>query len=82
MFISIPGNAGCRLDAEEATRVLLPMEISVVAFDFAGSGNSEGDVRADRIPIRSFVVMKVAKFDSRLVRFVGIFRTRRFGGRS
>lgn len=37
------GNAGCRLDAAEATRVLLPMGISVVCFDFAGSGNSEGE---------------------------------------
>eukprot|EP01126_Amoeba_proteus_P067461 TRINITY_DN9970_c0_g1_i1.p1 TRINITY_DN9970_c0_g1~~TRINITY_DN9970_c0_g1_i1.p1 ORF type:complete len:212 (-),score=41.32 TRINITY_DN9970_c0_g1_i1:260-895(-) len=37
------GNAGCRLDAREACHLLLPMGISVVSFDFAGSGLSEGE---------------------------------------
>jgi len=43
VVINCHGNAGCRLDASEATRVLLPMGISVVCFDFSGSGNSEGE---------------------------------------
>ena len=38
------GNSGCRLDGLDAVRLLLPMGISVVTFDFSGSGNSEGEV--------------------------------------
>jgi alpha/beta superfamily hydrolase len=36
------GNSGSRLDAQEALQHLLKMEISVVSFDFSGSGNSDG----------------------------------------
>jgi len=36
------GNSGCRIDAQEALQHLLKMELSVVSFDFSGSGNSEG----------------------------------------
>lgn len=37
------GNAGCRLDAVETLRTLLPMNIMVVTFDFSGCGMSEGE---------------------------------------
>ncbi|EFA83276.1 alpha/beta hydrolase fold-1 domain-containing protein [Heterostelium album PN500] len=37
------GNSGCRLDALECVRTLLPINITVVAFDFAGSGLSGGE---------------------------------------
>eukprot|EP00760_Papus_ankaliazontas_P018364 PhM_4_TR17468/c0_g1_i1/m.85719 len=37
------GNCGCRRDAFEAAETLLPMGIGVFAFDFAGSGLSEGE---------------------------------------
>eukprot|EP01127_Copromyxa_protea_P011577 TRINITY_DN2917_c1_g1_i1.p1 TRINITY_DN2917_c1_g1~~TRINITY_DN2917_c1_g1_i1.p1 ORF type:complete len:431 (-),score=97.75 TRINITY_DN2917_c1_g1_i1:40-1332(-) len=37
------GNAGCRVDALDVCKLLLPMGISVVCFDFAGSGLSEGE---------------------------------------
>ena len=37
------GNAGCRLDAIETLRTLLPMNIMVVTFDFSGCGMSEGE---------------------------------------
>jgi len=37
------GNSGSRLDAESTIRLLLPMDISVVTFDFSGSGISEGE---------------------------------------
>ena len=37
------GNCGSRLDAYESVELLLPKEISVFVFDFAGSGISEGD---------------------------------------
>lgn len=36
-------NSGSRRDAEEAVRALVPMGVGVVAFDFAGSGRSDGD---------------------------------------
>lgn len=44
--IYLHGNAGSRLDAScesEIATLLLPMGVSLVAFDFAGSGHSEGD---------------------------------------
>jgi cephalosporin-C deacetylase-like acetyl esterase len=37
------GNCGSRLDAIEAIKCLLPLNIPVVAFDFSGSGLSEGE---------------------------------------
>lgn len=37
------GNAGSRLDGGEAVRRLLPLGVSVVCFDAAGSGKSEGE---------------------------------------
>jgi alpha/beta superfamily hydrolase len=37
------GNAGCRLDAAEALRALLPMNVMVATLDFAGCGISEGE---------------------------------------
>jgi len=37
------GNCGCRLDATDAIRMLLPMNICVFCFDFSGSGLSEGE---------------------------------------
>ncbi|EGG21210.1 alpha/beta hydrolase fold-1 domain-containing protein [Cavenderia fasciculata] len=37
------GNSGCRLDSIECLKALLPHRISVVAFDFSGSGLSEGE---------------------------------------
>ncbi|KAM9971775.1 hypothetical protein ACTFIW_011758 [Dictyostelium discoideum] len=36
------GNSGCRLDAMECVRTLLPMNITVLVFDFSGSGLSGG----------------------------------------
>jgi len=39
--------------AGEVIRLLLPMNVSVVSFDFAGSGISEGDVR----PFLSFALL-------------------------
>eukprot|EP01104_Vermistella_antarctica_P002417 TRINITY_DN1265_c0_g1_i1.p1 TRINITY_DN1265_c0_g1~~TRINITY_DN1265_c0_g1_i1.p1 ORF type:complete len:782 (+),score=175.07 TRINITY_DN1265_c0_g1_i1:206-2551(+) len=41
--IYLHGNCGCRLDAFECLETLLPYNIQVFAFDFSGSGNSEGD---------------------------------------
>eukprot|EP01130_Rhizamoeba_saxonica_P003437 TRINITY_DN1457_c0_g1_i3.p1 TRINITY_DN1457_c0_g1~~TRINITY_DN1457_c0_g1_i3.p1 ORF type:complete len:127 (-),score=10.16 TRINITY_DN1457_c0_g1_i3:43-387(-) len=38
------GNCGSRIDALHSVRILLPMGISVVSFDCAGSGNSDGEV--------------------------------------
>ena len=38
-----PLSSGCRLDSHEAALVLLPSNISVLAFDFAGCGMSQGD---------------------------------------
>lgn len=37
------GNSGSRLDAMESVEKLLPVGMSVFAFDFAGCGMSEGD---------------------------------------
>eukprot|EP01122_Echinamoeba_exundans_P001789 TRINITY_DN1177_c0_g1_i2.p1 TRINITY_DN1177_c0_g1~~TRINITY_DN1177_c0_g1_i2.p1 ORF type:complete len:535 (+),score=122.08 TRINITY_DN1177_c0_g1_i2:106-1710(+) len=37
------GNSGCRLDAQDAVRILLPMNIMVFAFDFSGCGLSSGE---------------------------------------
>eukprot|EP01130_Rhizamoeba_saxonica_P003438 TRINITY_DN1457_c0_g1_i4.p1 TRINITY_DN1457_c0_g1~~TRINITY_DN1457_c0_g1_i4.p1 ORF type:complete len:378 (-),score=112.02 TRINITY_DN1457_c0_g1_i4:52-1185(-) len=37
------GNCGSRIDALHSVRILLPMGISVVSFDCAGSGNSDGE---------------------------------------
>jgi hypothetical protein len=37
------GNCGCRLSAIETLKCLLPLNITVVAFDFSGSGLSEGE---------------------------------------
>lgn len=41
-FVCI-GNSGCRLDAQDAVRILLPMNIMVFAFDFSGCGLSSGE---------------------------------------
>lgn len=43
MHLHFSGNAGCRLDADDVIRLLLPTGISVVSFDCAGSGISEGE---------------------------------------
>jgi len=37
------GNCGCRVDALDAVQQLLPLNITVFAFDFTGSGVSEGE---------------------------------------
>lgn len=37
------GNAGSRVDANPVVRVLLPMNITVLALDFSGCGKSEGE---------------------------------------
>ena len=37
------GNCGSRCDALDAVQILLPYNITVLAFDFSGSGLSEGD---------------------------------------
>eukprot|EP00930_Biecheleria_cincta_P024205 TRINITY_DN17352_c0_g1_i1.p1 TRINITY_DN17352_c0_g1~~TRINITY_DN17352_c0_g1_i1.p1 ORF type:complete len:562 (-),score=88.74 TRINITY_DN17352_c0_g1_i1:115-1800(-) len=37
------GNASCRLDGFERIHALLPLNIALCCFDFAGSGMSEGD---------------------------------------
>eukprot|EP00761_Pharyngomonas_kirbyi_P000292 gb/GECH01000292.1/.p1 GENE.gb/GECH01000292.1/~~gb/GECH01000292.1/.p1 ORF type:complete len:410 (+),score=56.03 gb/GECH01000292.1/:1-1230(+) len=37
------GNCGCRCDALDAVQVLLPYNITVLSFDFSGSGLSEGE---------------------------------------
>src|SRR5690606_15919201 len=36
------GNCGCRLDAVDCLRILLPYNITLVSLDFSGSGLSEG----------------------------------------
>ena len=41
--IYLHGNAGCRLAAHEVLRCLLTSSVTVVGFDFAGSGQSEGE---------------------------------------
>jgi fermentation-respiration switch protein FrsA (DUF1100 family) len=41
--IYLHGNCGCRLDAMEAVRTLLPLNVTVLCFDFSGSGLSQGD---------------------------------------
>ncbi len=40
------GNCGSRVDASDCLDLLLPQSISVFAFDFSGSGLSDGGVRA------------------------------------
>lgn len=37
------GNSGCRLDSLDCVRSLLPMNITILAFDFSGSGLSGGE---------------------------------------
>jgi len=37
------GNCGSRLDATEALRLLIPMNVCVLSFDFSGSGLSQGE---------------------------------------
>jgi pimeloyl-ACP methyl ester carboxylesterase len=37
------GNSGSRLDCLDIIEHLLPINVSVVAFDFSGSGQSEGE---------------------------------------
>jgi pimeloyl-ACP methyl ester carboxylesterase len=37
------GNSSCRLEALESVHYLLPQNISLMCFDFAGCGKSEGD---------------------------------------
>lgn len=38
-----PGCSGCRADANDAVLVLLPLNITVLALDFSGSGLSQGE---------------------------------------
>jgi len=40
--IYLHGNASSRLEALPYLKYLLPLNITVFAFDFAGSGNSDG----------------------------------------
>ena len=44
--IFLHGNSGCRVDAYDAVRVLLPLNITVFALDLSGSGLSGGCVGA------------------------------------
>ena len=44
--VFLHGNSGCRVDAFDAVRVLLPLNFTVFTLDFAGSGLSEGRVHA------------------------------------
>jgi hypothetical protein len=44
--VFLHGNSGCRVDAFDAVRVLLPLNFTVFTLDFAGSGLSEGCVHA------------------------------------
>lgn len=37
------GNSGCRISANEALSILLPMNFMVFTFDFSGCGLSEGE---------------------------------------
>jgi dienelactone hydrolase len=48
--IFLHGNSGCRVDAYDAVRVLLPLNITVFAVDLSGSGLSEGCVPHPRRP--------------------------------
>lgn len=41
--VYLHGNCGCRLDANDVVRLLLPASISVCCFDFSGSGLSGGE---------------------------------------
>jgi len=41
--IYLHGNCGCRLDALECLSILLPYNITLVSFDFTGSGASDGE---------------------------------------
>jgi len=41
--IYLHGNCSSRVDALSAAQILLPMDITVFAFDFSGCGNSEGE---------------------------------------
>lgn len=43
VVIYLPGNSSSRCEALPLIQYLLPMNITVFAFDFSGSGNSEGD---------------------------------------
>jgi pimeloyl-ACP methyl ester carboxylesterase len=43
LLTMLSGNSGCRLDAQDAVRILLPMNIMVFAFDFSGCGLSTGE---------------------------------------
>ena len=49
--IFLHGNSGCRVDAYDAVRVLLPLNITVFALDLSGSGLSGGCVGA-RVALR------------------------------
>ena len=40
--VFLHGNSGCRVDAYDAVRVLLPLNITVFCLDLSGSGLSEG----------------------------------------
>lgn len=42
--VFLHGNSGCRVDAYDAVRVLLPLNITVFCLDLSGSGLSEGCV--------------------------------------
>ncbi len=44
------GNCGSRVDASDCLDLLLPQNISVFAFDFSGSGLSDGEVEFDHAP--------------------------------
>jgi pimeloyl-ACP methyl ester carboxylesterase len=41
--IYLHGNCSSRIEALSAAQILLPMDITVFAFDFSGCGNSEGE---------------------------------------
>lgn len=41
--VYLHANSGSRVNAKQAVKALLPLGISVLAFDFAGSGLSEGE---------------------------------------
>ena len=43
VIIYLHGNSGCRADADDALHTMLPYGVSVFTFDFAGSGQSDGD---------------------------------------
>ena len=43
VVLYLPGNSSSRVEAVPLLPYLLPMNITVLAFDFSGSGRSEGE---------------------------------------